>query len=109
MFRARGGEGKGGRGPLGFLAAAAAPPAVPSERAEPPGVSGRVAGPDFLRGSPRPLEFASSATRTRLRAPPSLGSSALPAAQVVPRLSTWCPRAVRGRRRRGRFTPGRRR
>ena len=28
-------------------AAGAAPPAVPSERAEPLGVSGRVAGPDF--------------------------------------------------------------
>ena len=49
------GEGKGGQGPPGFLAAGAAPPAVPSERAEPLGVSGRVAGPDFLRGSPRPL------------------------------------------------------
>lgn len=73
MFRARGGEGKGGRGPPGFLEAAAAPPAVPSERAEPPGVSGRVAGPDFLRSSPRPLEFASSVTRTRLRLPPVFG------------------------------------
>lgn len=91
--------------------AARVSPRLPQRRLQfrasalPPGVSGRVAGPDFLRGSPA-LWSSPSATRTRLRAPPSLGSSALPAAQVVPRLSAWCPRAVWGAAPAGALHPG---